>query len=119
MGGGTKNRFWVQSKADILGRPLEVVTTPDVTPRGAAMIAGVGVGVFRDFGDALRHFVGSVTLVSPTPRLTEFYQRVYTEVYLPLCDELAPFNSRLATLRAPRVDVASPGGVSSPTGADP
>ena len=25
MGGGVRNRFWVQNKADILGRPLEVV----------------------------------------------------------------------------------------------
>ena len=34
MGGGTKNRFWVQNKADILGRELEVVTTP-TSPREA------------------------------------------------------------------------------------
>jgi xylulokinase len=108
MGGGTKNRFWVQNKADILGSPLEVVTTPDVTPRGAAMIAGVGVGVFSDFRDALRQFGGTATLISPSDRLTEFYQRLYTETYLPLCDELAPFNARLATLRAPLAETTSP-----------
>jgi xylulokinase len=103
MGGGAKNRFWVQNKADILGCPLEVVTTPDVTPRGAAMIAGVGIGVFSDFRDALRQFGGAVTPVSPNRRLTEFYERVYKEVYLPLCDELAPFNARLANLRPPQL----------------
>jgi sugar (pentulose or hexulose) kinase len=101
MGGGTKNRFWVQNKADILGRPLEVVTTPDVTPRGVAMIAGIGVGVFSDFRDALRHFARPVTVVLPDARRTDFYRRVYTDVYLPLCSALAPFNSRLASLTGP------------------
>jgi xylulokinase len=101
MGGGTKNRFWVQNKADILGCPLEVVTTPDVTPRGAAMIAGVGIGVFSDFRDALRQFGGTVTSVTPNRRLSEFYDRVYREVYSPLCNQLAPFNARLANLRPP------------------
>jgi xylulokinase len=115
MGGGTKNRFWVQNKADILGCPLEVVTMPDVTPRGAAMIAGIGVGVFSDFRDALRRFGGSVTLVSPSDRLTDFYQRLYREFYLPLCDQLAPFNARLANLRPPQLEAASAkSGSSSP-----
>ena len=96
MGGGTKNRFWVQNKADILGRELEVVTTPDVTPRGAAMIAGVGVGVFRDFRDAADRFARPSTKVLPNLELTEFYRKLYHDVYLPVLDELAPFHSRLA-----------------------
>ena len=116
MGGGTKNRFWVQNKADILGRPLEVVATPDVTPRGAAMIAGVGIGVFSDFRDALRQFGGAVTMVTPNRRLTEFYDRVYREVYLPLCNQLAPFNARLANLRPPQLEAANSNAALSGTG---
>ena len=118
MGGGTKNRFWVQNKADILGCPLEVVTTPDVTPRGAAMIAGVGIGVFPDFRDALRQFGGTVTRISPNHRLTEFYERVYREVYLPLCEELAPFNARLANLRPPQLEAVSSNAPLSSSGGD-
>ena len=102
MGGGAKNRFWVQNKADILGRELEVVTTPDVTPRGAAMIAGIGIGVFRDFREAADRFARPSTKVLPNPELTEFYQQAYQDVYLPLLDELAPFHSRLAVSRPPR-----------------
>lgn len=116
MGGGSKNRFWVQNKADTLGCPLEVVTTPDVTPRGAAMIAGIGAGVFSDFRDALQHFDLSVTEVAPNHILTEFYQRIYKEIYLPLCNELAPFNSRIAALRPPQLVIANASGVSSSTG---
>jgi xylulokinase len=101
MGGGAKNRFWVQNKADILGRALEVVTTPDVTPRGAAMVAGIGIGVFRDFRDAAGRFARPGIKVLPNAELTEFYGKAYRDLYLPLLDELAPYHSRLAVSRPP------------------
>lgn len=104
MGGGAKNRFWLQNKADILGRELEVVTTPDVTPRGAAMIAGVGVGLFRDFREAADRFACPSTKILPNLKLTEFYCKLYDDVYRPMLDELAPFHSRLAISRPPRID---------------
>jgi xylulokinase len=107
MGGGAKNRFWVQNKADILGRELEVVTTPDVTPRGAAMVAGIGIGVFRDFRDAADRFARPATKILPNAALTDFYSRAYQDLYLPLLDELAPYHSRLAVSRPPRTG-ASP-----------
>jgi xylulokinase len=96
MGGGAKNRFWLQNKADVLGRELEVVTTPDVTPRGAAMIAGIGIGVFRDFGEAAQRFAQPGARITPNLELTEIYQRRYQDVYLPLLDQVAPFHSRLS-----------------------
>jgi xylulokinase len=102
MGGGAKNRFWVQNKADILGRELEVVTTPDVTPRGAAMVAGIGIGVFRDFRDAADRFARPAAKILPNAELTDFYSRAYQDLYLPLLDELAPYHSRLAVSRPPR-----------------
>jgi xylulokinase len=105
MGGGAKNRFWVQNKADVFGRELDVVTTPDVTPRGAAMIAGIGIGVFRDFREAADRFARPATKVLPNSELTEFYQKRYEDVYLPLLDELAPFHTRLAVSRPPRTNV--------------
>jgi xylulokinase len=108
MGGGAKNRFWVQNKADILGRELEVVTTPDVTPRGAAMIAGIGIGVFRDFREAAHRFAQPATKVSPNLELTEFYREIYQNVYLPLLDKLSPFHSRLALSKPPRAGLVSP-----------
>ena len=106
MGGGAKNRFWVQNKADILGRELEVVTTPDVTPRGAAMVAGIGIGVFRDFQDAADRFARPGIRVLPNAELTEFYSKAYKNLYLPLLDELAPYHSRLAVSRPPRTDAS-------------
>lgn len=96
MGGGSKNRFWMKNRADILGQVIEVTDDPDVTPRGAAMIAGVGIGFFDDFADAARRFVPRRRTVEPDPALAETYSAIYRDVFRPLADALAPINHAIA-----------------------
>lgn len=48
VGGGTRNPWWQQVKADIFGIPVQTVLLSDVAAQGAALLAGIGVGVFRD-----------------------------------------------------------------------
>jgi glycerol kinase len=43
-GGGTANRFLMQFQSDLLGIPLEVADVQETTARGAAYLAGLGVG---------------------------------------------------------------------------
>jgi xylulokinase len=47
-GGGSLHPAWRQLLADVLRRPLAAVETPDASARGAALLAGVAAGVFRD-----------------------------------------------------------------------
>jgi xylulokinase len=54
-GGAVRNDFWMQNKADIIGQPIEVPDVEDASPLGAAMLAGIGVGVYRDEKDAFEH----------------------------------------------------------------
>lgn len=96
MGGGAKNSFWMQNRADVLGRAIDVVDHPDVTPRGAAMIAGVGVGVFEGFADAARRFAPPSRTLEPDPALTGLYTDLYENVFLPLENALVPVNHALA-----------------------
>ena len=46
-GGGTANRFLMQFQADILGLPVEVAANAETTALGAAMLAGLGAGLWR------------------------------------------------------------------------
>jgi xylulokinase len=96
MGGGVKNRMWLQARADALGRSVEVVEDPDVTPRGAAMLAGMGVGLFDDFHAAVERFAPPTRRVDPSPGAARLYERLFDEVYVPLQDALTPINHRLA-----------------------
>ena len=78
--------------------------TAFASPRDA-MIAGIGIGVFRDFRDAADRFAQPASKVSPNLELTDFYQEMYQNAYLPLLEELAPFHSRLALSKPPRTRV--------------
>ena len=50
-GGGTANRFLMQFQADILGLPVEVAANAETTALGAAMLAGLGAGLWRSTGE--------------------------------------------------------------------
>lgn len=52
IGGGAKSDTWAQIKADITGKEIEVLDMNDMAPVGAALLAGVGAGVFRDVQEA-------------------------------------------------------------------
>ena len=52
VGGGARDDLWASIKANVLGRPVRRVLTQEATAVGAAMVAGVGAGVFADFSAA-------------------------------------------------------------------
>jgi len=56
-GGSANSRLWTQIKADATGKDIEVPESDLATPLGAAILAGVGVGVYRDFDDAVARTV--------------------------------------------------------------
>src|SRR5215218_7617675 len=47
-GGGTANAFLMQLQADVLGCPVEVARERETTALGAAALAGLATGVWRD-----------------------------------------------------------------------
>ncbi len=59
-GGACRNAFLMQFQADVLGIPVERPRMLEVTAFGAAALAGLGVGVFRDRA-ALESVTGEAT----------------------------------------------------------
>jgi len=51
-GGGSLSDIWLQIKADITGKPFHRLATHQGTPLGDAIMAGVGVGIYKDISDA-------------------------------------------------------------------
>ena len=101
MGGATRNPLWMQTRADVLGRPIDLVSEPDVTPRGAAIIAGVGIGLFDDFWDAAGAWALERTTLEPARGRSAVYEELYTQVYRPLCDQLSSFHHTLGEISMP------------------
>ena len=51
-GGGTRNQLWMQIKANILRKELVIPREYQGTALGAALLAGIGAGLFTDAKDA-------------------------------------------------------------------
>ncbi|MEV6315252.1 FGGY family carbohydrate kinase [Streptomyces sp. NPDC051776] len=78
IGGGGRSPLWCRIKADVLGRPVRPVLSQEGTALGAAMLAGIASGLFRDVGDA----VARTVRLAPEPVLpgspaTEVYAESY------------------------------------------
>ncbi|HEV7809887.1 MAG TPA: FGGY family carbohydrate kinase [Candidatus Limnocylindrales bacterium] len=52
VGGGARDRTWLQIKADVTGRRIERLCEPEATALGAALTAAVGLGWFPDLQTA-------------------------------------------------------------------
>lgn len=52
-GGGTQHRLWLQLQADIYNCPIHRTETLEAAATGAAMLAGVGAGVYEDVDAAI------------------------------------------------------------------
>ena len=55
LGGGAKSEVWSQIKADVIGVDIDVLDMNDMAPVGAALLAGVGAGIYKDAVDAAAH----------------------------------------------------------------
>lgn len=97
-GGATRNAFWLQNKADISGMEVEVSETEDTSPLGAAMLAGVTLGLWRDLDDAVERIKGSTRIFRPDASRHERY-RPLSETYQSLAPALRPANNALADWR--------------------
>ncbi|MGC9349965.1 MAG: xylulokinase [Anaerolineae bacterium] len=77
-GGATRHPLWMQLQADIYDRPIRRTETVEAAATGAAMLAGVGVGVFPDAAAAIEAAVRwSDEVVEPTPERAEIYRSHY------------------------------------------
>lgn len=57
FGGGSRNRLWNQIKADICGLPVVTSNCPEPGCLGAAILAGVGVGMYKHIEEGVRRLV--------------------------------------------------------------
>lgn len=76
IGGGARNVVWRQILADVLGTEIETPDTlEEATSMGAAIIAGVGVGIFPDLGVTDR-FLKPENRYLPNGKTKELYARM-------------------------------------------
>lgn len=83
MGGAAGSPVWMQIKADVTGTPLCVPRSDTATPLGAAILAGVGTGLYAGFDEAVAATIRVERTYQPDPANTAVYDR-YFQLYLDL-----------------------------------
>ena len=88
IGGGARGELWRQITADCLGIEL-VKTVSSDSSLGSAMLAGVAVGVFKDYNEAVAACVKIEGITKPKKENTQQYEKLFEE-YVAIHDALAP-----------------------------
>lgn len=87
MGGSANSLLWTQIKADVTGKEIVVPASDTATTLGAAILAGVGVGFYESYEEAVALTVKETRRHTPNPANKEVYEKNY-ETYLKLYESL-------------------------------
>jgi xylulokinase len=98
MGGGSRSDLWCQIIADVTGVPVVRSLTSEATCLGAAILAAVAAGWYRDGQVAAASMCSAGACFAPNPATQAVYQQLYQEVYQPLFPTLQSVTNRLALL---------------------
>jgi len=97
-GGGSKSDAWLQVCADIIGKPFIRPWVTEAGTLGAAIIAGVGHGLFPSFEAGVESMVRLERTFEPNPRQNQLYADrydKYTRLWPLMSDYLRGLNRDL------------------------
>lgn len=94
IGGGARNHFWQQTKADIIGMQVEVPEVEEAAAKGACLLAGIGIGVYKNMLDVSSKTYSIKNKFIPNCKNKKVYDELY-KIYKQLYKKLSPINNKL------------------------
>jgi len=98
IGGGAKNREWLQMQADVFGADVVKLESEQGPAMGAAMLAAFGSGWFESLQDCAREFIREAKTYTPDAQRAETYSKLF-DVYQDVYGQTAELNRKLAAFR--------------------
>ncbi|MEM6285116.1 MAG: xylulokinase [Chloroflexota bacterium] len=97
IGGGASGRIWNQITADVYGMPIHrLAILEEATSMGAALVGGVGVGLYPDF--SMIETMNEIALtIQPHAASSAAYEKLYP-VFNKMYDALEPIYDDIAAL---------------------
>ncbi len=87
-GGGAKSRVWRQMQADVFNKEISMTQSTEQAAMGAAILAGVGVGIYKDVEEGCRKVVKlKGEKIKPIPENVDIYSKQF-EIYKSLYQDL-------------------------------
>lgn len=97
LGGGAKSPLWKKIIASATGLMLEEINIDEGPGLGAAILAGVGTGIYADVREASDSIIKVKGAVEPDPEWNKVYSEMY-QVYRTLYPALKPSFDRLVSM---------------------
>lgn len=76
-GGGAKSPFWRQMQADVFAKPVTAMDADEGPAYGAALLAAVGAGNFKNINEACKATVKIAEKTKPNVQSHKFYARKF------------------------------------------
>jgi len=93
VGGGARDEVWLRIKADVTGRPIELLAEPEATALGAALTAAVGIGWWPNLDVAAGATLRLAAGIEPDPANRAAYDDGWA-AHRARFEALAPLASR-------------------------
>lgn len=88
VGGGARNLIWNRIKAETLGTNLALPQNREAAVLGAAILGGVGAGVYSSYEEAISIATSQGRLIAPDREGIDLYSELYRKEYEPLLKEV-------------------------------
>ena len=97
MGGAANSRLWTQIKSNITGKVIKVPTSDTATTLGAAILAGMGTGQYKNFKESTDKTIKITRTHEPDMKVHGQYKKYY-EIYLELYEKLKDTMQKCSSL---------------------
>jgi xylulokinase len=103
IGGGTRNRLLMSIKASVNKLAYQVAKAEEATALGAALLGGLGAGVYDDVDYAVGALRYGQQEIAPDPIDVPVYEAIFNEVYRRFYPSVAPLSQAISDLQATAV----------------
>jgi xylulokinase len=100
IGGGSRNELLMRIKASVMNRTHLVLGADEATALGAALLAGLGAGVYPNVDAALAGLRYERTPVAPDSADAARYEAIFTEVYRRLYPAVVSLSHAIVDLQS-------------------
>jgi xylulokinase len=110
IGGSTRNGLLMRIKASVTNLEHHIIAAEEATALGAALLGGLGAGVYRDVDDAVASMRYGRETVLPDVDEAAVYNTVFETVYRRLYPAVAPLSQTISDMQAGTASAAESGG---------
>ena len=103
IGGGTRNPLLMRVKASVTNLNHHVVNAEEATALGAALLGGLGAGVYENVDAAIGEMRYGQQEIAPEPTEVPVYETIFREVYQRFYPSVAPLSQAISDLQATAV----------------